>query len=64
MSSRMEGKNLKPKTSNLMLKARVANFKENLMSSSMKHSKKGFKCIPSLALELMVMAKFKAFDNN
>jgi hypothetical protein len=30
----------------------------------MKDSKKGFKCISSLALELMVMAKFKAFHNN
>jgi hypothetical protein len=28
----------------------------------MMDSKKGFKCISSLALKLMVMAKFKAFD--
>jgi hypothetical protein len=47
-----------------MLKARVVNFKDGLLSSSMRDSKKGFKWISSLALELMVMAKFKAFDNN
>jgi hypothetical protein len=47
-----------------MLEAKVANSKKNLVSSSMKDSKKGFKCIPSLTLELMVMAKFRASDNN
>ncbi len=47
-----------------MLEAKIVNFKDNLLSSSMKDSKKGFKCISSLALELMVMAKFKAFHNN
>jgi hypothetical protein len=34
------------------------------LSSSMKDSKKGFKCISSFALELMVMENFKTFDNN
>ncbi len=47
-----------------MLEAKVVNFKNNLLSSSMKDSKKGLKCISSLALEFMVMEKFKAFDNN
>jgi hypothetical protein len=30
----------------------------------MKDSKEGVKCISSVALELMVMVEFKAFDNN
>jgi hypothetical protein len=30
----------------------------------MKDSKEGFKCISSLALKLMVMVEFWAFDNN
>jgi hypothetical protein len=33
------------------------------MSSSMRDLKEGFKCISSLALELMVMVEIKAFDN-
>jgi len=53
-----------PNNFNLMLEAKVVDFKNNLLSSSMRDSKKGFKCISSLALELMVMEKFKAFDNN
>jgi hypothetical protein len=36
-----------PNTSNLTLKAKVVNFKENPMSSSMRVSKEGFKCISS-----------------
>jgi hypothetical protein len=39
MSSRMKGKNLKPKHFDLMLEAKVADFKETLVSSSMKDSK-------------------------
>jgi hypothetical protein len=46
-----------------MLEARIVDFQHNLLSSSMKDSKKGFKCNSSLALELKVMEKFKAFDN-
>jgi hypothetical protein len=53
-----------PNTFDLMLKVRVIHYKESPMSSSMKDSKEGLKCISSLALELMVMAKFKAFNNN
>jgi len=53
-----------PNIFDLMLKAIVANFKESLVSSSMKDSKEGFKCISSLDLELMLMEKFKAFNNN
>ncbi len=34
------------------------------MSSSMKDSKEGLKCISSLALDNMVMEKFRAYDNN
>jgi hypothetical protein len=34
-----------PNTFNLMLEAKVVNFNETLMSSSMKDSKEGFKCI-------------------
>jgi hypothetical protein len=34
-----------------MLEARVVNFKENPMSSSMRDSKEGFKCISSLAFK-------------
>jgi hypothetical protein len=37
-----------PNTFDLMLEARVANSKKNLMSSSMRDSKEGFKCISSL----------------
>jgi hypothetical protein len=47
-----------------MLKGRVANSKESLVSSSTRDSKEGLKCISSLVLELMVMVEFKAFDNN
>jgi len=47
-----------------MLKVKIVNSKESSMSSSMKDSKEGHKYISSLALELMVMAKFKAFNNN
>jgi hypothetical protein len=40
----MKGKNLKaPNNFSLMLKARVVNFKDGLLSSSMRDSKKGFK---------------------
>jgi len=39
-----------------MLDTKVVNFKESPMSSSMRDSKEGFKCISSLALKLMVMA--------
>jgi hypothetical protein len=46
-----------------MLKVRVSNSKDCLVSSSMEDSK-GLKCISSLALELMVMVEFRAFDNN
>jgi hypothetical protein len=46
-----------------MLKVRVANSKESLVSSSMRDSKEGLKCISSLSLELMVTVEFKAFDN-
>jgi hypothetical protein len=53
-----------PNNFNLVLKARIVNFKDSLLLSSMKDSKKGFKHILSLILELMVMAKFMAFDNN
>jgi hypothetical protein len=53
-----------PNTSNLMLEAKVVNFKESPMSSSMQVSKDGFKCISSLDLKLMVITKFKAFNNN
>jgi len=52
-----------PNTSNLMLETKVVNFKESQVSSSTRNSK-GLKCISSLALELMVMAIFKPFDNN
>jgi hypothetical protein len=34
------------------------------MSSSMRASKEGLKCISSLALKLMVITKFKASNNN
>jgi hypothetical protein len=47
-----------------MLKVRVVNSKESIMSSSMRDSKESLKCISSLTLELMVMVEFKAFDNN
>jgi hypothetical protein len=47
-----------------MLKVRVTNSKDCLVSSSMKGSKEGLKCISSLALEFMVMVEFRAFDNN
>jgi hypothetical protein len=47
-----------PNTFDLMLEARVANFSKSPISSSMKDSNKGFKCISSLALELMVMVEF------
>jgi hypothetical protein len=53
-----------PNTFDLMLEARVANFKESPMSSFMKDSKERLKCISSMDLELMVMAKFKASNNN
>jgi hypothetical protein len=46
-----------------MLETKVVNLKENQVSSSTRVFK-GFKCISSLALELMVMAKFEPFDNN
>ncbi len=52
-----------PNIFDLMLEVRVANFKESLISSSMRDSKEGFKCISFLALELMVMVEFWAFDN-
>jgi hypothetical protein len=42
----------------------ITNSKESLVSSSMKDSKEGFKCISSLALKLIVMAEFKGYDNN
>jgi hypothetical protein len=51
-------------TSNLILETRVVNSKESPMSSSMKDSKEGLKCISSLALDNMVMEKFRAYDNN
>jgi hypothetical protein len=51
-------------TSNLILEIKVANSKESPMSSSMKDSKEGLKCISSLVLDNMVMAKFKASNNN
>jgi hypothetical protein len=47
-----------------MLKAIVANSIESFMSSSMRDSKEGFKCISSLALKLIVMAEFRASNNN
>jgi hypothetical protein len=53
-----------PNTFDLMFEARVANFKESRVLSSMKDSKKGLKCISSQVLKLMVMAKFKASNNN
>jgi hypothetical protein len=52
-----------PNTSNLMLEARIVNSKKTPVSSSMRDSKKCFKCISSLALEVMVMVEFRAFDN-
>jgi hypothetical protein len=53
-----------PNIFDLMLEAKVANSKESLMSSFMKDSKEGLKCISSLVLKLIVMVEFKAFDNN
>jgi hypothetical protein len=53
-----------PNNFDLMLEARVANSKKSPMLSSMRDSKEGLKCISSLALKLMVMAKFKASNNN
>jgi hypothetical protein len=51
-------------TSNLILEIKVANSKKSPMSSSMKDLKEGLKCISSLVLDNMVMAKFKASNNN
>ncbi len=48
----------------LMLEAIVANCKKSLLSSSMRDSKEGFKCISSFALKLIVMVEFRASDNN
>jgi hypothetical protein len=53
-----------PNTSDLMLETKVTNCKKIPMSSSMKDSKKGLKCISSLVLKLMVMVEFKASDYN
>jgi hypothetical protein len=39
-----------------MLDTKVINFKESPMSSSIRDSKEGFKCISSLALKLTMMA--------
>jgi hypothetical protein len=49
-------------TFDLMLKAKVANSKK--IQSFMRDSKKGLKYISSLVLKFMVMAKFKASNNN
>jgi hypothetical protein len=53
-----------PNNFDLMLEARIVYSKESPMLSSLKDSKEGLKCISSLVLKLMVMAKFKASNNN
>jgi hypothetical protein len=47
-----------------MLEAKVAKCEKSPMSSFMKDSKEGLKCISSLVLKLMVMVEFKASDYN
>jgi hypothetical protein len=47
-----------PNTFDLMLEAKVVNFKKSPILSSMKDSKEGLKCISSLALELIVIVEF------
>jgi hypothetical protein len=62
MDKRKESKT--PNTSNLMLEARLANSTNIPESSSIRDSKEGFALTSSLALELIVIAKFKVLNNS